>query len=330
VLRTIRGFRLIAVFFGAALLLASAGCLQVETRVKLHEDGSATITERVQFSKRLLEFRDPDNPKLQVARFLEKSAVIDRMKHMGKGIQLKSHTIRDAEKGARECVSVFTIPSITDLRYVSPLLGKTDYTKDNVLICKTFPLYSSSWSLERAGYMTARWQSTRGTNGPREYKGISPEQRQLYRQLRPVFADMLRGFQLKFVFECYAPAIVRRAPQRDAGTRTHLAHLIDVSGDNLDRGGSLFVEDEEAMAQFLQGKINAHYVRSNCDFSATGKMPLFRFGSGTTDVMFRPSKYYFDKYFQGKTLNFGRHGKRKASFAKDGYHPEKNRKGSDK
>jgi hypothetical protein len=312
-----------AVLLAAAVLLTTAGCLQVETRVKLHEDGSATITERVQFSKRLLEFRDPENPELRVARFLEKAAVLGRMKHMGKGIRLKSHTVRDAEKGARECVSVFTIPDITDLRYVSPFLGKNDYTKDHVLICKIFPLHSSSWSGQRGGYMTARWQSARGTKGPREYKGISPERRQAYRQLRPVFADMLRGFHLKFVFECYAPAIVRRASQRDAGTRTREAYLIDVSGENLDRGGSLFVGDEEAMAQLLQGKINAHFVRSNCGFSATGKMPLVRFYSGTTDVMFRPSKYYFDKYFKGKTLSFGRHGKRKASFAKDGYHPEK-------
>ena len=39
----------------AILASAASGCLQIETRIKLHEDGSATITERLQFSKRLLD-----------------------------------------------------------------------------------------------------------------------------------------------------------------------------------------------------------------------------------------------------------------------------------
>jgi hypothetical protein len=178
--------------------------------------GSATITERVQFSKRLLEFRDPENPNRTIARFLEKPAVLERMKHMGQGIRLVSHKVRDAERGARECVSMFSIPQITDFRYVSPYVGKADYAKQPALVCRTWPYYRNTWDGKRAGRMAIGFYSASKGRGKVEYKPPSP-------------AD-LRG----------------------------------------------------------------------------------------CEIQFRPSKHYFDKHFTGKTLDFGRHGRRKASFAKDG------------
>ena len=312
-----RGLRALAV---PLLVVAVAGCLQIETHVRLHQDGSATITERVQFSKRLLEFRDKNNPKLNIASLLEKQAVLDRMKHMGKGITLVSHRVRDAEKGARECVSVFKIPQITDFRYVSPYFGKADYAAEKAIVCRTWPYYKNSWTGTRAGWMAIGFHSASKRRGKPAYKVPSPSDLQVYRQLRPVFADMLKGLRLKFVFECYGPAVVRRAGQRDRGTRTHKAHLIDVSADNLDRYGAKFIANEEAMAELLQMQINGPNVRSNSGFGSTSQ--LFRFYDGGCEVMFRPSKRYFDKHFKGKTLNFGRFGTRKADFAKDGYHPD--------
>jgi hypothetical protein len=308
----------------ALLAFAMAGCLQIETHVKLHENGSATITERVQFSKRLLQFRDKKNPKLNIAGLLEKQAVLDRMKHMGKGIALVSHKVRDAEKGARECVSVFKIPQITDFRYVSPYLGKGDYAKEKAIVCKTWPYYKNSWTRTRAGWMAIGFHSVSKRHGKPGYKVPSPADIQVYRQLKPVFADMLKGFRLKFVFEGYGPAVVRRAGQRDSGTRTHLAHLIDVSSENLDRYGAKFLANEEVMAELLQMQINGPHVIANSGYGSTSQ--LFRFYDGGCEVMFRPSKHYFGKHFVGKTLSFGRFGTRKADFKKDGYHPEPNGK----
>ena len=315
------GLRALAV---PLLVVAVAGCLQIETHVRLHEDGSATITERVQFSKRLLEFRDKNNPKQNIASLLEKQAVLDRMKHMGKGIKLVSHKVRDAEKGARECTSVFKIPQITDFRYVSPYLGKADYAKEKAIVCKTWPYYANTWDGKRAGWMAIGFHSPSRRSGKIGYKVPSPADIQVYRQLKPVFADMLKGFKLKFVFEGFGPSVVRRAGQRSRGTRTHLAHLIDVSSENLDRYGAKFLANEEVMAELLQMQINGPHVRENSGFGSTSQ--LFRFYDGGCEVLFRPSKHYFDKHFVGKTLNFGRFGSRKADFKKDGYHPEPNGK----
>ena len=42
------------------LAAAGAGCLQIETRVKLNPDGSATVTERVLFTRRLLDLSNKE------------------------------------------------------------------------------------------------------------------------------------------------------------------------------------------------------------------------------------------------------------------------------
>jgi hypothetical protein len=312
------------------VLLAAclSGCLQLETTVTLHEDGSATITERLQFAKRLLEYRDPKHPDQNIGRLLGKPAVLDRMKHMGKGIKLVRHAIRDGAKGSRESIAVFKIPAVEDFRYVSPFIGKADYSKHKGLVCRIRPLFGDSWTGRRAGHMELGFYSETKGQGDVAYKPASPADRQLYRQLHPMFADMLRDFELKFIFESYAPAIVHsragRSGQRARGTRTHRTYLIDVSGENLDRYGARFIANEEAMADLLQMRINGGHVRANCGFGNTSQ--LFRFLNGGCEVMFRPSRHYFDKYFKGKTVNydlgFGKRDKRKADFKKDGYHGE--------
>ena len=306
----------------AIMLLAfgAAGCLQIETHVKLHEDGSAVIAERVRFSRRLLESQKADDPDRNVAALLEKATILKRMKQMGKGMQLVSHTVRDTAKGARECVSVFKIPQITGFKYVSPFFGKIGYGKQKMLTCQVAPLYSNSWTGTRAGYMEATFASP----GPRhhrlpECKRPSPSKVQKYRDLGPVFADMMEGFKLRLVFESYAPVIVRGRGQRNPRSRPHKTYLIDIAGENIGRGGARFFDIEEVMADLLQMHINGPHVRRHSGYGATSQ--LFRFGDGGTRIMFRPSRHYFDKHFAGKTLTFDHGKKRQASFKNDGYHP---------
>jgi hypothetical protein len=315
------------VLIACVAALSVTGCLQIETTVKLHEDGSATITERVQFSMRLLEYRDAKRPKFRMAALLEKAAVDERMKHMGKDIQLVSHKVQDGERGSRESISVFKIPKITDFRYVSPFFGKTDYPAQKALVCRIQPLYSESWTGTLAGYMLMTLASASGPAKSPPYNPGTPADRQVARNLHPMFEDMLKDFQLKFVLECYAPVLVfrrRTGGGRDRGFRTltHRAHLIDISGENLGGGGQRFIANEEAMADVLQLFINGPHAKGNTGFGATSQ--LFRFDNGSLAVMFRPSRYFFDKYYEGKELNFGhsRRGKRKADFKRDGYDPK--------
>jgi hypothetical protein len=301
----------------AVLVLSAAGCLQIETVVKLHEDGSATITERVQFSKRLLDYGGKKGSDLNVAELLEKPRVLERMKHMGKDIQLVRHTVRDGEGGSRESVSVFRIPRIQDFRYVSPYFGRGDYAKKKALVCHLYPALSGT-----PGRMCVAFNAEKRGYVGHKYRNITPAERQAYRRLKPMFEDMLDGFQLKFVFESYAPVFVVANPyhvlQRNKGGRVFRAHLIDVSSENLGRYGQRFISVEEAMVELLQMQINGKEVLANCGFWGGGQ--LFRFGTNGIAIAFRPSKQLFDRYFKGKTLDFGRGGKRKADFKKDGYH----------
>lgn len=305
-------------FAALMLVLPLAGCLQLETHVRLHKDGSGTITERLRFSKRLLEFRGEGVPEKGLASLLGKKAILERMAHMGKGIKLVRHEVRDAERGAREAVSVFKIPKLTDFKYVSPYVGTAGYPKHHVIECREWPMYRNVWNGKRAGWMAVQFRVS-GRHGKPSHKKASPADAQVYRHLQPIFQDMMKGLRLKFTFEGYGPVVVRRAGQRDRGTRPHSGHLIDFSWDDRDRSGRDFLSNEEVMIELLQMHLNGPNIRQNCGYS--GSVPLFRFYAGAPEFMFRPSRYYFDKYFKGKTLDFGRGGKRTADPEKDVYRP---------
>ncbi|MFO7898187.1 MAG: hypothetical protein R6V58_03900 [Planctomycetota bacterium] len=137
----------------AALLAALSGCLQIDTHIKLYEDGSATVTEKLRFSKRLLDLEAKQAADLRLSSLLTRKAALDRMKHMGKGIELVSHKIHDVEKGARESLAVFRIADLNDFRYVSPFLAYVDYPKNNVIRAKLYPLYKSENYVGVAGQM---------------------------------------------------------------------------------------------------------------------------------------------------------------------------------
>ena len=66
------------------LLLLAAGCLQIETHMKLHEDGSATITERLQFSKNLLDLSAKDGPAKGIAALFTRDAASGKKKDQDK------------------------------------------------------------------------------------------------------------------------------------------------------------------------------------------------------------------------------------------------------
>ncbi len=136
---------------------ALAGCLQVETTVALHTDGSATITERVRFAQRLLDLGAAD-PALNVAPLLERSAVQDRAAHMGRGLTLVSHEVRDAEGGSRESLSVFRIADVNEFRYASPFLAFTDYPENSMIGVQMVPLLKSRNYAGSAGQMAVQFK----------------------------------------------------------------------------------------------------------------------------------------------------------------------------
>ena len=62
----------------ASAALALGGCVQLDTVIRLHEDGSATVTERLGFSRRLLDMAKDEKRSSALERFLTKEAAVER------------------------------------------------------------------------------------------------------------------------------------------------------------------------------------------------------------------------------------------------------------
>jgi len=298
---------------GLSLLLLASGCLQIETRVKLHPDGSATITERVQLSKRLLDLSSQEGLAANIASMLTKPETLKRMQHMGKGMRLVSHKVREAEKGGKESISVFKIQDINEFQYVSPYLGMDKYPKHTALKCKLFPIDRRAhggwaWLPGQMGvsFYPATREPRRGR--PKDWKPPkppSPRDSQVLRDLRPVFRDLMKDFQLKLTFESYAP-LRFRPYYRFRGQRaaTKCFDLIDFSDKDLDKYGYAFLGNEEIMLELLRLQTGKHNVVENVKGHAGNlTVPVFH-PFGAPEIYFNPSRIFFEKFFQGKTLHF--------------------------
>jgi len=315
-------------FVLAAVLALAPGCLQIETRVKLHEDGSATITERLQFSKRLLDLASKGGTGADIASLLTKEAALKRVKQMGKGVTLVRHQVRDAEKGARESITVLTIPDVRNFRYVCPYLATYDYPKHTVMKCGMIPIYADTWWGRRAGEMAVTFTPTSKGRPPRRPKnwkppkGPSPRDLQVLRDLRPVFRDLMRDFRLRLVFESYAPLRFRQYYRyRGSRAATREYDLIDFSDTDLDKYGYEFLANEEIMLELLRLKTGGANVVDHVKGHAGNlTLPVFHPG-GIPEIYFRPSRVFFDRYFQGKTLQHDkrRGGKQPATWNRIGY-----------
>ena len=320
-------FRILPVL---AMLLAG-GCFQIETRVKVFEDGSATITERYQLSRRLLESEKPGDAFL-LSSELNREAVQERMKLMGKGITLVSHEVRDGEAGSRESVAVFRIPNVEDFQYASPYLPLPGYTNRYLMKGKAVPrLYTDNYN--PPGYVYLAFEPVlTNTNKPKaeppkaastnEPKPPTPADLQILRNLQPIVRDMLEGFHVKFTIESYAPMYAGwGAPGvRNGSSNTHELDLIDCSDKNLDAYGANILENEEIMLELDQLRFDGPNLRKHLE-GYIGNLTLPLLLGRAQPAIFRPSPYFFDLLYKGQTIDYGPHGggKRPATFDEIGF-----------
>src|SRR5574341_933448 len=196
---------------GVISVLALCGCLQIDTLIKLHEDGSATITEKVRFSRRLLDLSGAPGSDNDIAGLLSKDAALERVKHMGKGCTLVRYDVADAEGGSKEAVAVYKIEDITELRYVSPFLAYKDYESNNAVKVAIRPKLANDQN-GPGGVLLLEFQPLKRPvehprtdlkPGEKPPPGPSPRSLQMARDLGPMFKDMLTDFKLKMTFESY-------------------------------------------------------------------------------------------------------------------------------
>ena len=167
----------------------------------------------------------------------------------------------------------------------------------------------------------------------------SPLGQQAYRDLAPVFDDMMKGFLLRVTFESYAPIDNYRweVPLRNADAHPHTCDLVHFSSENLDNGGDHFLENEEVMLALLRGHHKffhterdhprySHFLAANlADRQGNHTLPMLN-RARSTSFMIKPSRPLFDKLLAGKTLEWGKdhkHMSKTAKFEEVGWRPKK-------
>jgi len=304
----------------ALVTVVFVGCLQIDVCLKINEDGTDTITERVRFSALLLDVSQ-EEPEPRLSSLLEKPAVLDRMKHMGKGVSLVSHEVREVAGGAKESVAVFKVQDLNEFRYVSPFLAYTDYPKNYIVKCTFEPLYKSRNYAGSAGQMAMSFRplkrpqrEPRAREGERQPEGPSPLELQARRDLRPIFRDMLKDFQIRFRVESYCPIALTGFGWRGYKARVHYVDVISLTDKDLDRFGGNFLENEEIMLDLIRWKVGSKNVTDTTyQWVTNPSVPVFMpWGSrwarwvGSDEIYVRPSRQLFDKHFKGKMIDFSR------------------------
>ena len=342
-------------YVGVLLLLAAfgTGCLQLDTSIELHADGSGTVTERLGFSRRLIEMAENTPGPNELRQILTRPAALKRMERMGKGIRLVKHETRESAKGGLESVSVFKIDYLGDLIYVSPFVNAAPGIKELKVSLGTRLEYRGYERLPSDSKLKVTFHET----NPRAQKKSAPEQGgdayspppdtprglQLYRTLAPVFADIMDGLLVRVTFKSYAPidgGYNKRVPLRNADAHPLTADIIYFTSENLDRHGERFLENEEVMLALLRGQhVFADYksprysgfLAANLRHRESNHtLPLIH---NTTAAKFdiKPSRALFDRFLAGKSFRWGGRGSRGANsevqtrpakFSEVGWQPE--------
>lgn len=297
----------------AALLLAS-GCIQIETRIKMLEDGTTRVTERVQLSQRLLDLAG--GPKGEYAKLLSKERLLERVKDMGEGVTLMRHDLRENGDGSLESVAELAVQDLNTFRYASPWPTASDYAENGFIKTSIAPcLRTGYYNHPRAGQIVVNFAIQKGAPkktppaaGAPAAKAPTPRDDQVYRDIAPVIRDTLKGFHLRVTFESYAAV---HSPLGVRGSGATAIDLLDVSDADLDQWGGSFFENEEVMLELARWNLVGtnvlrHVEGSDRNLTVPVFMPMASWKRYWTEgsVAFAPSRALFEKHLAGKSLDF--------------------------
>lgn len=300
----------------AALALA-AGCLQLETHIQLREDGGAIVSERLRFSRVLLDLAG--DREAELLRFISREGVLARMQQMGKGVTLVRHEVREADGNSRESLSEFQVADINDFLYAAPWPFYLDYASNAVMRCRLEPMLRNGYSggQDWAGSIALRFELLKPARGADDGKdpkapaaaGPNPSELQLARELGPVFCDMLEDFHLKLSCGSYCPLIPYNGSIgfRNASANATSADLINFSSRDLDNWSGRFLENEEIMLDVVRLDLaSANIIEHVRNYVGNATLPVYtpnrHGGNAGTCVFVKPSRQLFDRYFAGKEL----------------------------
>lgn len=310
----------------AAVLAAMVlpGCMQIETRVKLERDGSATIVERVRFSHRLLDMK-LDGGVADMSTLLAKPHAEKRAQQLGEGCTLASHEVKDV-KGGKEAIAVYKIPDLNKFQYASPYLAYTDFGENNIIRFKLEPVYKSRpYANAKAGQMSlsiSYEKAPKGSPVPEKDKplppGPPPSEQQVFRELMPAIKDMLDGFELRLTFEPYTHITHSGLYLRNRQAKPREIDLFWFNDKHLGKYGDNFMDNEEVMLGMARLNFgDRHIVDQVIGGASNDTLPVFHAHgsgfmpwSGGSEIAFAPSRQLFDKLFAGKELNYNEWGEK--------------------
>jgi hypothetical protein len=293
----------------AALLAAvlTGGCVQLETVIDLRDDGSAVVTERLLLSNELQDLSRALAPEQALPRHLTREAALDRMAKMGDGVRLVSHQESVLTDGSRQSLAVFEITDVENLRLASPFLQ--DRRPSPLLRLRFSPVYSSNKRSEIGNVGVSFVPAGRSGDAAEEVTETAadvmttPLDAQRYRELRPIFSDLLTGFKIR------VSLLVHNQPtqgRRQAGDQEIV--LLSLSSQDLDGNGDRFLENEEAMLALLRFDFkNPAITRHTNGFDKNPHVPVSRGRSiyGSTGFSIRPTRHLYQKYFAGQPKSRG-------------------------
>jgi hypothetical protein len=237
---------------------------------------------------------------------------------MGEGVKLVSHELRDSEGASKEAVAVYKIEDLNQFVYVSPWFSYPDFPDNNAVKFKMEPLYKSQADNGgRAGDMSVSIEPARKPKAePRLPKGAapppgpSPLENQVYRELAPLFRDMLKDVRVRFTFESYAP-ITSPLPLRNRKARPTSVDIVNFSDKDTDQWGGPLLANEEVMLDLLRWHLGSKAVAEQVrDAEHNQSLPMFiplgsghMWWTGGSNLCFRPSRQLFDRHFTGKMLD---------------------------
>lgn len=275
----------------ASALLGATGCLQLEMDVELHEkDAGATVTERLRFTRTLLDLnRGHAEGNEGIARHLKRAAAQARMAHMGEGIALASHEVVELDGGSRESVAVYRIPDIENLRLPNPFLQDGD------------PAPMTRFVFGGGG-SSIRLRPADDTPRPEDemdeadyVPAATPRDIQMYRDLQPIFADLMQDFKIKVTLTIPDQP---RARGRPAGDRT--VELLSFHYRDLDGQARRFIENQEAMLALMQFQMTDDAIVAHTrEFTSNPLVPVHRgrrtpYHSSTINI--RPTPYLAERF----------------------------------
>jgi hypothetical protein len=218
--------------------------------------------------------------------------------------------VTELPDGGREAKSVFEIGDVEDLRLVNPYLAHG--SPGRMVKLRFTPIYRRVHSFHKVGDLMmalvpaepAKGRSAPDPDAPAP-PPPSPLELQKLRDLQPMIADMLAGFEVKL--KLALPKPVSLGHIRDRRSATKVINLLWFREEDLDAFGNRFLENEELMLSLLRLKMDADNLTEQTQgFPNNRTVPVFRgkfYASGRFRI--KPTKALFKKYYAGRPKSQG-------------------------